>query len=121
MGWEFDSLSRSVSIPKSVKVGTITYEIVSDDKEQFSDRGYEFAYGETICKDQKIILHPENASGIQKITLFHEIFHCVLDGTPLMLSSEEEERIIRALDSGLLNVLQQNPLVSNYLMGHEHA
>ncbi len=71
-------------------------------------------------KEQKIVLSPENKLDQMKLTLIHEIFHCVLEQSSLMLSSDEEEKFVRAI-SPVLDVLQQNPQVTQYLVGNEHA
>lgn len=110
-----------MQVPSEVRVGPITYLIHSNNKEEFSDRGFDGSYGETLHKQQTIILNPDNREDVMRTTLLHEIFHCVLEQSPLMLSSEEEERVVRAIDNCFLDVMQRNPLVTNYLVGEKHA
>jgi Zn-dependent peptidase ImmA (M78 family) len=63
-------------IPKTVRVGTQTWEII-EQKRKHSSEFQEGTYGYTIDRDNTIIIDSEMPIGMKRVTLFHELLHAI--------------------------------------------
>ena len=118
------------SLPETVTIGTVTYRITQDPGEwqtiehQTQTKGY---YGHTQHTEATIYLNPNAAPTVTRLTLWHEIFHCIdetalgdpdwraLNGNPEDKAAAEET-VIRMLEHPTLAVLRDNPDLVEYLV-----
>ena len=68
-------------------------------------------------RNQTIYIDPDQASGMIRDTLVHEMLHVVLCNGGLFLPEEadQEERFVRALTPWFIHVLRSNPSLVRYL------
>lgn len=112
--------------PESVRIGQVIYRITSDPDDWMKvehstqTKGY---YGHTRNTEAVILINPEAAPSVAKLTLWHEIFHAMFEaamGAPDWDAlgkdkSAREEEVIRRLEAPTLNVLADNPELVAYL------
>ena len=103
------------SIPSSVKVGLLTYDIEVSTKDL--GEGDNELWGISDHTANRIGIHPEQTVDKSRWTLIHEIFHCCFEQSGAQLKSKEEERIIREISPLVLLALRENPEVAAYLLG----
>lgn len=72
------------------------------------------AYGLFVFQSQTIFLDPNNGSGVQRVTLLHELMHAGLE--QLGIHEGHSEELIDGLANQLLFVLQNNPRLVEYLV-----
>ena len=89
-----------MKIPKKVKVGPHTYEILRVDEIKEDDDS--FAYGETCFEDLRIKVKNGMASTQEKETFLHEILHACAPHCP--------EQFIDQIGHNLLQTLVDNKL-----------
>jgi len=112
--------------PKTLVVGPMKFE-VSSDKEDY----YEFArkhdehevFGYMDYRGGRILLDPDQTHECMQDTLLHETLHVVWAqaGGPQNFDSGLEERIVSTMTAGLLNALQNNPKLVEYLTGRTYG
>ena len=90
-------------MPKSIKIGTQIWE-VSEQKRKHNSDFHEGTYGYTIDKDNTIVLDVEMPSSRKRTTLLHELLHA-----------------IGLYEEPLITVLQENPELTNFLLGREDS
>jgi Zn-dependent peptidase ImmA (M78 family) len=96
-------------IPESVLVGVVNYGI--------SRASLDNDYGQVLYGEQKIFLDSNLEKDTEKATLFHEILHCCFAQTNNPLSSKKEEKVIRAIETPLFEVLKRDKKLRKYLFG----
>lgn len=126
---EFSNVIPETSFPECIRVGAVTYRVTQAIDEwqsiehETQTKGY---YGHTQHKKATIYLNPEASSGVTRLTLWHEVLHCVdevmlgdPDWTKLNGDPEDkdaaEEIVVRMLESPTLVVLRDNPHLVAYL------
>lgn len=90
---------------KKVKVGPITYKIV-EKKRLTNDNEDTKIDGSANYTHCKIRLDKRLGKQTKRLTLWHEIVHCILVQNSI---TEHDETMINALAYGIINVLQDNP------------
>ena len=110
-------------MPTRVKVGEHDYRLVTD-LSRAAD--CDVNYGATFPARCEIVLNPEQAPTQMRDTVLHELFHAVCDNVGLsdhvdapkdsVLTRELEERVVRALATGILSLLRRNPRLVAYLV-----
>jgi hypothetical protein len=73
-------------------------------------------FGQTDVCTQEIRLDADNPLDVQKTTLMHEIFHCILQQTYHDLEFAEEERFVRAVDNMTVDTLRRNRKAAQYML-----
>jgi hypothetical protein len=104
-------------MPESVKVGPYEYRIVSDAAGHMAaekDQGVRLD-GRGSAPEQEIHVNPQQATMYQRSTMIHEILHQVFVVAGTGLDNEDEEKICRSLEGGLLGVLRDNPSLVAWL------
>lgn len=115
-----------MEFPKSIRVGQVVYMVTNDPdmwmqvEHHTQTKGY---YGHTDNHRAIIYLNPETAFSVQRLTLWHEVLHAVLecaagapDWTDLGKDRDaREESVIRRIEAPTLNVLADNPELVKYL------
>ncbi len=116
------------ALPTTIRVGAVEYTVTQDRDEwmkiehETQTKGY---YGHSHHKDAKIYLNPDAAESVTRLTLLHEVLHCLTEsamGAPVFDTAtlgeerdDREERIVRMFEAPLLNVLRDNPELVAYL------
>lgn len=116
--------------PTSVRIGRVTYAVTSDPEPYnaavLEADGGATPYGLTNHFRAQIVLRPELALDVQRMTLWHEILHCCLEvlagspdwdeaglgGTP----PQREETAVRTFEHPTLQVLIDNPELQAFLL-----
>lgn len=92
---------------------------ISFDANEHLDRESEMnerLYGMGDYAKALIAIRPGMAPGPERQTLVHEVLHQILRQSGIGgLTAEDEETIIRHLESGLLGVIRDNPELIRYL------
>jgi len=124
-------------MPASVRVGSVTYRVILDAKQvkTASDAANSRGDGEWLAfsDHNKLIigLNPEHAPEANRVSLVHEILHCVLSQSGTWVNTyadivyeardrvaglNVEEFTVAAMAGPLLSVLRDNPDLSAYLL-----
>lgn len=113
--------------PARLKIGTQTWT-VAEVKPKHNAAFAEGLYGQTMGKEQTIILDAEMPNDSKRITLFHELLHAirfVFGGSytpPPKTSFEEwEHYFIGIYEEPVVMVLRDNPELVAYLLGDDEA
>jgi hypothetical protein len=85
-----------------IRIGAITYQI-----EEHKLRG---ACGECNYEQARIRISPKLAGQLKRVTLWHEIIHAVLFNAGVY-APEHDEQQIDALAHGIVQVLDDNPIL----------
>lgn len=72
-------------------------------------------YGRTRARQALIQLDPDQSATQARDTMLHELLHACVSNTPLNLSDEDEERVVRGITPWLLAALRDNPRLVAYL------
>jgi Zn-dependent peptidase ImmA (M78 family) len=88
-------------LPKSIKVGPITYEVVQEARIAGDQK-----YGAILYGQSEIVMQAGLSPQHQQIVLWHELIHAMLTQYGL---TDHDERIELALSHGIVGVLQDNP------------
>lgn len=122
-------MSTPAPLPPAVRVGAVTYRVTAstDDwmriEHRTQTKGY---YGHSQHTEAVIYLNPEASLDVQRLTLWHELLHC-LDETvmgdpdwqklPAAPDDKDaaEELVIRMWEHPTLSVLRDNPDLVAYL------
>ena len=114
-------------MPKSIKIGTQVWE-VSEQKRKHNSDFHEGTYGYTIDKDNTIVLDVEMPLSRKRTTLLHELLHAIrftYGGvtTPNKGASfgDWEHYFIGLYEEPLITVLQENPELTDFLLGRENS
>jgi len=118
-----------VPVPSTIRVGTVTFRVTVDRDDwmriehKTQTKGY---YGHTENREAMIYLNPDGAPDVTRLTLWHEVLHCLdetvmgdpnwleLAGKPEDMDAAEEV-VIRMLEHPTLAVLRDNPALVAYL------
>lgn len=118
-----------VPVPSTIRVGVVTYTVATDRdswmriEHKTQTKGY---YGHSEHTEAHIYLNPDAAPDVTRLTLWHEILHCLgetvmgdpnwreLGGNPEDKDAAEEV-VIRMLEHPTLAVLRDNPELVAYL------
>ena len=92
---------------KKVKIGPFEYLVNYVDKLQTKD-GNAVLYGEISERNSTIQLNTDMSPQFERVVLWHEIIHGLLDSGGF---GNHDERMIDVLAHGLVQVLQDNPLL----------
>lgn len=112
-------------LPKKIKIGPFTYEILRDkskltapDARKLAD---DEALGLTDRLKQQIYVSRGLAREIEKETALHEAFHVMFFNAGLyqLLGYNKEERLVNALSIATMQLLQDNPSFVQYLLDKE--
>lgn len=115
-----------MSPPTEVIVGPRTYELhIGGPEWKKTQKRYAkaggFIYGETVHRTTRVIVRPNMDPIIERATVIHELLHAVINaGGDLIDRVTEtkdglEEFVCHNLESGLLALLRDNPLLVDYL------
>lgn len=117
-----------MKIPTTVRVGVVEYRITADPDEWMRDEHRSRAtgnYGASRHREAVIFLNPDSSESVTKLTLWHEVLHCVMEaamGSPSFeaeslgrIKEDREERIVRMFEAPTLNVLRDNRALVAYL------
>jgi hypothetical protein len=116
-------------MPATVQIGTVAYRVTAtpDDWmriEHATQRKGD--YGHASHNDAVIYVNPETPPDVQRLTLWHEVLHCLnetvmgdpswlaLSGNPETLLAAEEV-VVRMWEHPTLAVLRDNPELVAYL------
>ena len=113
-------------LPKSIKIGTQIWE-VSEQKRKHNSDFHEGTYGYTIDKDNTIVLDVEMPLSRKRTTLLHELLHAIrftyggvtTPGKSANLA-DWEHYFIGLYEEPLITVLQENPVLADFLLGREN-
>ena len=94
-----------MNLPKSVKVGYLTYRIVPWNSHEANGAG---RLGETVHETRTIKIEMTHEAPHTAEALLHEIIHCVFDVFNIE-DDDDQERTTTALGSGLATVWHDNP------------
>lgn len=98
--------------PKVVRVNGKNYQVLFNDKNpliEYANHGY--------CDNAKLVIHVEgDQNPVEEIdTVIHELLHAVWAQMSLTdLDDQLEERIVRALGTGLTGLYADNPKLLDY-------
>lgn len=123
------ALGGPAGVPASVRIGVVTYRVTTDPSDWQSivhktqTKGF---YGHSQHTEAVIYLNPEANPDVTRLTLWHEILHCLDEtvmGNPnwLRLGDQPEDRdaaeevVIRMWEAPTLAVLRDNPDLVAYL------
>jgi hypothetical protein len=100
-----------VPAPKFVKVSGHKVDIVFTDREKLK------ADGLLYYRDNSIHIAKEQCQSQQASALLHEVLHAVfyISGLSSEFRSQTEEKIVRALEPFLFQLLRDNPKLIKYL------
>jgi hypothetical protein len=96
-------------MPKTVKVGVHTYSILRKSKSQMGDD-----LGTCDFNELQILLRKQLRKSVSKETLIHEILHAATYPS-LNEKTMTDEDFVTAVSPVLLQVLQDNPELVEYL------
>jgi hypothetical protein len=88
-----------MKIPKKLKIGGHTVEVIITDKESKSGTCYGFK--------NYITIHAEAVESIQEVSLIHEILEYITGGNDIELSHQS----LSTISEGLYQVLKDNNLL----------
>ena len=99
-----------IKVPKKVRIGGIDYTV--NYKRNITD-GFYVCDGMINCKDATIELDKEIKGSVrEKEVILHEILHGIFyHFTVLKDGCANEEEIVNALSRGLLQVIEDNPIL----------
>jgi hypothetical protein len=97
-------------LPSEVVVGAMRFRIVVGKL-----RG---KMGETDFETQVITIVPGQGHDVVRMTLVHEIMHCIFYQSGVDVSSELEEQIIRTIEPFIYMVIR-SPDVISFLVGEQ--
>lgn len=110
-----------MNLPKKIKVGPFDYAVDDDlpalRKEMVALKAELLGWSDEITL--RISINPEQAPGMLRDTLLHEVLHQVFNmtGQADEWGKEGAEEAILRLTPALLAVLRENPKVVDYLTG----
>lgn len=121
-------MTPPTKMPASVQIGAVLFGVTTDPidwvKMEHSRqvKGY---YGHTDCTTARIFVNPDCPTGVQRLTLWHEVLHALAEtvmGKPdwRHLGKEvddREETVVRAWEHPTLAVMRDNPDLMAYLAG----
>lgn len=109
-------------LPKKVKVGSIAYAVVASteahdeaQRRMTADDESGFLEGWSSGRLAEIGLMPGMNTQYARQVMVHEVLHQVLTVSAIEVSLEDEERMVRAMESGVLQVLRDNPALVKWL------
>lgn len=107
----FAMTAQAQQLPKSVRVGPLTYKVVvSPEKEMFDSEGHKL-YGQTLYAELTIRIRENIAHDKMCETLLHEVLHAAAFNE----SDSNEEAFVNGLAPWLLGVLRDNPDLLKFL------
>lgn len=98
-----------LGLPKRIRIGPYTIKVVKiqDDEER---------YGEFCERSQEIFIAEKFAcNGVMVDSFLHELLHAIWFAQDVK-DGDGEERTVARLATGLTQVLQDNPLVIDWLL-----
>jgi len=104
-----------MDIPKQIKVAA---NIVDIESWPIGEAFPEGRYGDFTQSLLKIRVSDGTKLSISQNTLLHEVLHSIYHAYN-MYSEDDEERTVTAMANGLIQVLQDNPALVNFLMDEE--
>lgn len=96
-----------MSLPTQVKVGPIIYEVIEDETLREKQ-----LYGSIRFLESIIAILPDLPPVLQRIKLVHELIHAIKVDAGF---DEHDERMVDALAFRLVQVVQDNPELAEYL------
>lgn len=96
------SYNETKGLPRSLKIGAITYTIVEVDTRKYQDLGEPNSMGKCDRASDTIYIDEDLTYAQKEITLLHEILHAI--------NGEIEEAVVDGLAFGLHCVLAENDL-----------
>lgn len=110
-------------MPTKIKIFHTVWWIIEADKDEMEEE-YKECLGYTDHIKQYIYIAADQSEENKKTTLFHEILHACIglsDIKPKKLKkkTEIEHAYIGALEYSLINIIQQNPKLIEYLKGEK--
>jgi hypothetical protein len=112
-------------LPKKLQVGPTTWRIEysADELARLANAGADDMFGCTLPQEHRILVHEKRPLDGIKETLLHEIIHCINHvyalEVPHCLSEESahvrEERLVASLAPALLDTMQRNKKLFNWL------
>ena len=106
-------------LPKKVKVGPITYAVLTSPQDYEARLRDEeepgVLEGWSQGRRAEIGLRPEMNVQYARQVMVHELLHQVLTVNSMQISADDEEVVVRALEAGLLQVLRDNPALVKWL------
>lgn len=114
-----EGITRVSKLPKTVKVGTLTFDIIESDDDWNIEEGADEVnfFGQSQFFDQRIVINPGIKFDAKRETLMHELLHCCFHQTGAPLSFDDEELVVRCLAPLLINLLESNKQVAKCLIG----
>lgn len=114
--------SGSSSCPSKVKVGSYIFEIITEPNEFWKAQRQQDTLevsGLTVYKEQKIYVDPDQAKDMFADTLLHELLHVVYYVSGLgEIENATEEQIVFVMTHPLLQILRDNPELTEFLTSH---
>jgi hypothetical protein len=114
-----------LKIPSQIKIGTQLWT-VAEVKRKHSSALAAGTYGETVYKDNTIVLDVELTGSAKRVTLFHEVLHAIRftfggsyfppKGTPF---EDWEHYFIGLYEEPILLVLKDNPDLLAWLLSND--
>ena len=104
-------------MPGSVKIGPFEYRVVAEAADHLAaekDQGTRLD-GRGSAPEQAIHINPQHVEMYQRSTMIHEILHQVFVVAGTGIDTDDEEKICRALEGGLLGALRENPDLVRWL------
>ena len=104
-------------VPKQLIIGPFKFDVLLDENACNRDAiesgagGHNFGLMRPL--EQRIYVNPRQGEDMARDTLLHEVLHALL--IAVGLDGETEERIVAPLATGLLDALQRNPELVEYL------
>lgn len=82
-----------------------------------ADAGDASILGHFVPATATIVVDPDQTDASARVTVLHEVFHAIWwnSGMRGEFTSREEELVVTAISSGLLDVLRRNPELVAYL------
>lgn len=101
--------------PETVQIGPYTYCVTLVDAE-VDDGETGVQLGNLNLKSLEISLDRDQSPAVMADTLLHEVLHGILTQTGAV-QGDEQEQVVTALSSPLLDTLRRNPALVAYLIG----
>ena len=104
-------------MPESVKIGPFEYWVSSDAESHMAVENTEKSRLDGRSCPIELVIHvsPKGAEDYRRSTMIHEIVHQVFVIAGSMIDKDDEEKICRLLEAGLLGVIKENPDLVRWL------
>lgn len=102
-----------------IKILNRNYELIGVEEKELNDYSTEMTYiGRANYVHTNIKISIDSSNVIQQETVIHEILHCIANQMGLSRLQDDED-MIDALSTGLLNVIRDNPKIIDYLQSND--